>query len=75
MMIKAKVKEDFNDKENKFKYRKKGTMFICSEERYQELYFKGFREEGKEIKEKNKEEEPKKEEGESSWLRARLIIG
>lgn len=60
-MIKARVKEDFNDKENKFKYCKKGTMFVCTEERYKELYFKGFLEEGKEIKEKNKEEELKEE--------------
>lgn len=56
-MIKAIVKEDFNDKENKLKYCKKGTVFICSEERYQELYFKGFLEKGEEIKEKKQKKE------------------
>ncbi|MCI8346613.1 MAG: hypothetical protein HFJ12_01520 [Bacilli bacterium] len=52
MMIKAKVKEDFNDIKNNRKRRKKDTFITVDKNRYEELYSKGKLYEGKEVVEK-----------------------
>lgn len=41
MMIKTKVKEDFNDIKNNGKRRKKDTFIAVDKSRYEELYSKG----------------------------------
>ncbi len=52
MMIKAKVKEDFNDIKNNGKRRKKDTFITVDKNRYEELYSRGKLCEGKEAVEK-----------------------
>lgn len=56
-MIESIVKNSFNDKTNNLKEYKKGSKYICDKQRYDELFFKGFLKEGKEIKKKDKKED------------------
>lgn len=56
-MIESIVKNSFNDKTNNLKEHKKGSKYICDKQRYDELFFKGFLEKGKEIKKKDKKED------------------
>lgn len=60
----GKVKVDFNDSKNNNKFYKAGEdIFVADRSRYEELYYKGFLEEGKEISEKKIEiKDIKKEE-------------
>lgn len=69
MMIKAKVKEDFNDIKNNRKRRKKDTFITVDKNRYEELYSKGKLYEGKEVVEK------KSKGSDQGWQRVKLNIG
>ena len=45
------VKKDFNDSKDNNKFYKAGEdIFTADRDRYEELYYKGFLEEGKEVK-------------------------
>ena len=47
----GQVKEDFNDSKDNNKFYKAGEdVFTANRDRYEELYYKGYVEEGKEVK-------------------------
>lgn len=47
----GKVKVDFNDSKDNNKFYKAGEdVFTANRDRYEELYYKGYVEEGKEVK-------------------------
>ena len=51
----GKVKVDFNDSKDNNKFYKAGEdVFTANRDRYEELYYKGYLEEGKEVKEEKK---------------------
>ena len=51
----GKVKVNFNDSKDNMKFYKAGEdIFTSDRARYEELYYKGFLEEGKEVKDEKK---------------------